>query len=320
MAEITNPTSIVRMQQLAYFKAKLDSLFQTKNLSSAIEGLTATTVEGAIAELLTKALGTEINFEKLQTPNTGKAATYRFTKGTGASQVTMDIDIEKDKMNATIGFVTIREEGGKYYDGSTEVTAADGVTGAGVYLKSQELADGTATGVNKYVSAEAVIEYITLGDQTGKVVTLALDPATHKLTADIGDGAVTMAKLAQNVQDILNSVADKAEKVSGATNGNFAGLDANGNLTDSGKKPTDFKEVQSPVTDPAANGEAYEFISGVSQDAQGVITPAKKVIPDAAPYVDAQNEGKKGLMSAADKAKLDAIAYAANSDIDEIFA
>lgn len=33
---------------------------------------------------------------------------------------------------------------------------------------------------------------------------------------------------------------DKADKVSGAVNGNFAGLDANGNLTDSGKKAADF--------------------------------------------------------------------------------
>lgn len=32
----------------------------------------------------------------------------------------------------------------------------------------------------------------------------------------------------------------KADKVSGATNGNFAGLDGNGNLLDSGKKPADF--------------------------------------------------------------------------------
>lgn len=32
----------------------------------------------------------------------------------------------------------------------------------------------------------------------------------------------------------------KADKVAGATEGNFAGLDANGNLTDSGKKAADF--------------------------------------------------------------------------------
>jgi hypothetical protein len=35
-------------------------------------------------------------------------------------------------------------------------------------------------------------------------------------------------------------ISGKADKVSGATNGNFAGLDANGNLTDSGKKASDF--------------------------------------------------------------------------------
>ena len=34
--------------------------------------------------------------------------------------------------------------------------------------------------------------------------------------------------------------AAKADKVSGATNGNFAGLNASGNLTDSGKKPSDY--------------------------------------------------------------------------------
>ena len=35
-------------------------------------------------------------------------------------------------------------------------------------------------------------------------------------------------------------VTAKADKVTNATNGNLAGLDANGNLTDSGKKASDF--------------------------------------------------------------------------------
>lgn len=48
-------------------------------------------------------------------------------------------------------------------------------------------------------------------------------------------------------------LSDKADKVAEATAGNFAGLDANGNLTDSGKKPGDFVEkvmvegVEDPV-------------------------------------------------------------------------
>jgi len=40
--------------------------------------------------------------------------------------------------------------------------------------------------------------------------------------------------------DVDGFLADKADKVASATNGNFAGLDANGNLTDSGKKASDF--------------------------------------------------------------------------------
>ena len=36
-------------------------------------------------------------------------------------------------------------------------------------------------------------------------------------------------------------VSSKADKVAGATNGNFAGLDSNGNITDSGKKASDFE-------------------------------------------------------------------------------
>lgn len=39
----------------------------------------------------------------------------------------------------------------------------------------------------------------------------------------------------------------KADKVSSATNGNFAGLDSNGNLTDSGKKASDFLPSNTPI-------------------------------------------------------------------------
>lgn len=41
------------------------------------------------------------------------------------------------------------------------------------------------------------------------------------------------------------ALGDKADKVSGAVSGNFAGLDANGNLTDSGKKAADFVAAES---------------------------------------------------------------------------
>ena len=39
---------------------------------------------------------------------------------------------------------------------------------------------------------------------------------------------------------VYDALQDKADKVNGATNGNLAGFDSNGNLTDSGKSPSDF--------------------------------------------------------------------------------
>lgn len=72
----------------------------------------------------------------------------------------------------------------------------------------------------------------------GSVGEISIDVKTKGITeAKIADGAVTEAKLHKNVADKLNR---KADKVTGATAGNFAGLDVNGNLIDSGKKAADF--------------------------------------------------------------------------------
>lgn len=80
--------------------------------------------------------------------------------------------------------------------------------------------------------------------------------------------------------NVLNSLGNKADKVQGATAGNIAALDANGNLTDSGSKSADFKTKQTPVADPSASGAGLEFIDSVSQNPNGEITPHKKAVQD----------------------------------------
>lgn len=72
------------------------------------------------------------------------------------------------------------------------------------------------------------------------------------------------------------------------------------------------KDKQDPVTDPTASGNATSFIDTISQDANGVITPTKKTIPTAAPSSSGAG-GTAGLMSAADKEKLDGIAPGATA-------
>lgn len=98
----------------------------------------------------------------------------------------------------------------------------------------------------------------------------------------------------------------KADKVSNANDGNFAGLDDNGNLTDSGFKASDFKPKQTAVTDPTASGSGIEFIDSISQDTNGVIVPAKKSVQVAVASTSGVG-GNAGVMSAADKEKLDGI-------------
>lgn len=103
---------------------------------------------------------------------------------------------------------------------------------------------------------------------------------------------------------VFDAMGGKADKVTSATPGNFAGLDVNGNLTDSGKSYADlagaFKAKQSPVNDPAASGTAVSFIDTIEQDSDGEITVTKKTVPSASSTQD-------GLMSSSDWSKLNAL-------------
>lgn len=66
------------------------------------------------------------------------------------------------------------------------------------------------------------------------------------LATSISVDGVTKSQVEEALSAINTLAAsnktNKADKVSGATSGNFAGLDSNGNLTDSGKKASDFIE------------------------------------------------------------------------------
>ena len=174
---------------------------------ASFNGGAKTDVGAALVELATKSNNDAVTFEVLSSPNTGKLKTYRFTKGTGAGATTMDIDIEKDLLNGTFELVTIVEgtgaDAGKYFDGQTEVGSSVGVTGAGVYMKYNSNAAGESPSFS-YADMSACIEYLTVGTQTGKMVTLSIDSATHTITADIADGTLTEAKLATAVQTKLD--------------------------------------------------------------------------------------------------------------------
>lgn len=70
-----------------------------------------------------------------------------------------------------------------------------------------------------------------------------------------------------------------------------------------------YKLKQTAKSDPTASGNAFSFIANLSQDSNGDITATKKTIPTA---VATGTTGEtNGLMTAADKQKLDGIASGA---------
>ena len=75
---------------------------------------------------------------------------------------------------------------------------------------------------------------------------------------------------------------DKAEKVSSPTVGNFAGLDANGNPTDSGKKAGDFAAANHTHTDKADKVSSPTAGHFAGLDSSGNLTDSGKKASDFA--------------------------------------
>jgi hypothetical protein len=103
---------------------------------------------------------------------------------------------------------------------------------------------------------------------------------------DAVEGRATALETWQtNSQNAINAVANKADKVAGAVSGNFAGLDANGNLTDSGKKASDFEVAgaAAAVLGQSTDNTSANTVYGVKALATAANTAAgqAKTIADA---------------------------------------
>ena len=151
------------------------------------------------------------------------------------------------------------------------------------------------------VDVSHLIEYVTGDTATDGIITVSVSD-DFVTTATINDGTITEAKLHADVAAKLNkddnttygfasktgkdftftvtpSEGDaydvtleangKADKVASAVAGNFAGLDANGNLVDSGKKAGDFDAKG------AADAAKSQAITAAAADATGKANAAK---------------------------------------------
>lgn len=162
---------------------------------------------------------------------------------------------------------------------------------------------------NKAASEKAVRDAIKALDVSNITANLGASKTLSALSETDGkiSATATPIQIAESqVTGLTTDLGSKADKVANATSGNFAGLDENGNLTDSGKKESDFATS-------AQGGKADSAIQGVKLNgASSALTPDSiKVvtIPDA--VATGTTGATNGLMTASDKQKLNGIASGA---------
>lgn len=209
-------SKLARLKHLKELAQKVESDCATKTelsaLSERVEGLvtaggepnviTAIKVNGVAQAITDKAVDIPVpGYTIEKAADSGDyASIYQLMKdgvATGAA-----INIPKDMVVQSGSVVTLDADG----------AAAVGLTNAGTYIK---LVLANATSDTLYIDVSGLIEYVTSGSAEGDMVFITIDEATHKVTATITDGTITKTKLAAEIQEVLDDVANKVDKVEG---------------------------------------------------------------------------------------------------------
>lgn len=290
-------------------------------LYTSVGGENDTNTDGAVSQsALTSKFASLESGATLSVEKDGTAAsnptigadghTYAIKQG---SSTLFSINVAKDMVVSDGEVITA--------DG-TEKTTTDGSTSANLTSGEKYIMLQLANS-NKllYIPVNSLYKDYIFSDTTE----IDFTDTNNTITAAIKSGSIAKDKLDSSVQaslDLADSalqahqdISGKADKVSSAINGNFAGLDSNGNLTDSGYKAADFqaagnyKTEQTAVTDPTTGSSTstYEFIATISQNANGEITATKQAVRSA-------SASQSGLMSASDYSKLAAISASVSGD------
>lgn len=320
---ITNPTKYVSVQRLSRFETKLAAKYQTQAIA-AITGLSAETVEAALAELLGK-----INALPSAIVPKGSKAFAGLTPATDLAAANLGF-----MWNITDAFTTTAD----FAEGAGNAIPA----GANVYVANVGTAEAPSYKYDIFqgmydlsgyalksemsisdVANDSTKKTIQLKSGLSQDVVVAHQDITGKADKDTSATAGNIAKFDANGNPIDSGIAatDLATIDADAVEGNFAAFDANGNPVDSGHKHSDYKTKQTAVADADAttSGNDTTFVDSVTQDTNGEISVHKKTVPNVSASTSGSG-GTNGLMLATDKEKLDGLLECSDSDIDSIFA
>lgn len=221
-------------------------------------------VEGGLKVVVPAAA--EYSIKKLDAANEGMSASYQLTKnGTGVGTV---IDIPKD-MVVKSGTVETYKAG----------NLPTGVTEAGTYIV---LTLANATEDTLYINVGGLIEYVTGGSAADDAIQVNVTSDTHKVTASVKNGSLTLAMMDADVKASLAKADSAVQKVEvGTTNGTIK---------------VDGKEVAVAGLQDAA----YATVESLNATAQDKVDAATTALIGKDADTDAENT-IKGAKKYADK-------------------
>lgn len=142
----------------------------------------------------------------------------------------------------------------------------------------------------------------TIPDVSGKA-DKATTLAGYGITdAKIASGVITLGSDTITPLTSHQDISSKADKVSSPTNGDFAALDSNGNLTDSGHKHSDYQTALSTQTAYTSKGSATK-VPQITTNTLGQVTGITEVTitqPDITGKADKVTSATNGNFAALD--------------------
>ncbi len=165
---------------------------------------------------------------------------------------------------------------------SAPVTSVNSKTGA-VTLSASDVGAGTYSKPSGGIPSSDMTSAVQTS--LGKADTAYQKPSGGIPSADLASG-------------VIPDVSGKADKVSSPTSGNFAGLDANGNLTDSGHKHSDYLTSHQDISGKADKVSSATNGNFAGLDSNGNLTDSGSKASDfltSAPVTDVQVNGSSVL-------------------------
>lgn len=181
----------------------------------------------------------------------GDIATYHLTKD-GVNEG-VAINIPKDLVVAS-GSVVELEDG----------ALPDGITVAGTYIKL--VLANSATPI--YINVGTLIEYVTGGSGVDDAIQINVSSDTHKVTASVKDGSLTIGMLAADVVASLGKADSAVQAV--------AAGDANGTIKVDGTE----------VAVTGLQNAAFATVESINDTAQGYVNTAKTALEGTATDTD----------------------------------